>query len=328
MPTPWDALKTLSDPTRLRILRLLGQEELSVGELQEILEMGQSRISSHLALLRQSGLVTDRRDGKKTYYAPDPALPASVRAVFDAAITAVAREPAALADSRNLARAVEKRRRHAEEYFNAIAGRLGKNYCPGRSWEALGRMLLHLVPRIRVADLGAGEGVISRLLARRAEFVHCIDNSSRMVEVGAQLAARHNIKNLEYRLGDIERVPLDAASVDLALFSQSLHHARHPENALREAFRILKPGGTLLVLDLKQHNFEKARELYADQWLGFPENQLCEWMERAGFHGIRAEVVFRETDPPHFETLFASAEKPLAIVGGVAGNNGKGQKGL
>jgi ArsR family transcriptional regulator len=312
MPTPWDSIKILADPTRLRILRLVAQEELAVNELQEILEMGQSRISSHLAQLRQGGAVADRRDGKKTYYSLDADIPAPVRAVIDAALAALDHEPEVKADAKSLARIVEKRRHRAEEYFNTVAGRLGKNYCPGRSWEAIGHLLFQLVPRIRIADLGAGEGVISQLLAAHAAFIHCIDNSPRMVEVGRQLAQKHGIENLEYRLGDIEDVPLPDASVDLALLSQALHHAQHPEKALREAHRILKPNGKLLVLDLKQHTFEKARELYADQWLGFSENQLCDWLARAGFQKIQAGVVARETTAPHFETLLASAEKGTA----------------
>ncbi len=309
MPSPWDVIKILAASTRFRSLRLIEQEELAVNELQEILEMGQSRISSHLALLRQSELVTDRREGKKTFYSLAPGIPAEARGVITTAFDAVAREPDVCADAQNLERILEKRRRLSEEYFNAVAGRLGRNYCPGRSWEAVGHMLFHLVPHIRIADLGAGEGIISQLLAKHAEFVYCIDNSPRMVDVGRQLAQKHGFENLEYRLGDIEEVPLDDASVDLALLSQALHHATHPEKALREAYRILKPGGKLLLLDLRRHNFEKARELYADRWLGFSENTLCDWLTRTGFRQVRAEIVARESEEPHFETILASGLK-------------------
>ncbi|MDR3229507.1 MAG: metalloregulator ArsR/SmtB family transcription factor [Puniceicoccales bacterium] len=310
MAAPWDSIKILADPTRLRILRLLSQENLSVGELQEILEMGQSRISSHLALLRQGGLAAVKRDGKKTIYSAAPELPHGTRRLLDAAFDAIAGEPETKTDERNLARVVEKRRRSVEQYFNTLAGRLGKNYCPGRSWEAVARLLFKLVPRLRVADLGAGEGMLSQLLARRAEFVWCVDNSPRMVAFGSESAKKHGVANLEYRLGDIEAVPLDAGSVDFALFSQALHHAQHPDAALREAWRILRPGGSVLILDLLQHDFEKARELYADQWLGFSENTLFGWLVEAGFTGIDIEIVAREPAPPHFETLLASATKP------------------
>ena len=309
MSTPWDHLKILSDPTRLRLLALLAREELAVAELQEILGMAQSRISTQLALLRQAGLVTDRREGKKAFYSLRPGLPARQLALLRAACEAVADQPESREDRGNLDRTLEKRRRESEQYFNLIAGRLGKGYCPGRSWEALGHLALRLVPAITVADLGAGEGLVSQLLARRAEQVWCIDNSPRMVEVGTELARKNGLANLAYKLGDIERVPLADKSVDLAILSQALHHANHPQTAVDEAFRILKPGGQLLVLDLKEHTFEKAHELYGDLWLGFKESALHGFLKKAGFQKVEVTTVAREEGEPHFETLLASGVK-------------------
>lgn len=310
MNTSWDTLKLVAEPTRLRILALLLREELSVAELQEILDMAQSRISSQLALLRSAELVIDRRDGKRAYYSLREPLPPATLALLRSATAAVAEQPELAADRAGLARALAKRRAHQEEYFNLIAGRLGKNYCPGRSWEALGHLALRLAPPIVIADLGAGEGLVSQLLARRAKQVWCIDSSPKMVEVGTALAEKNGLANLAYKLGDIEQVPLPAASVELAILSQALHHARHPQTAVAEAFRILKPGGQLLILDLKEHGFEKARELYADVWLGFTENTLHAHLAAAGFQSIEVVTVSREPEPPHFETLLASGKKP------------------
>ncbi len=309
MSTPWDHLKILSDPTRLRLLALLGREELAVAELQEILGMAQSRISSQLALLRQAGLVVDRREGKKAFYSLRPGLAPRQVALLRAAGEAVADQPESREDRENLERIVQKRRRESEQYFNLIAGRLGKGHCPGRSWEALGHLALRLVPAITVADLGAGEGLVSQLLARRAEQVWCIDNSPRMVEVGTELARKNGLANLAYKLGDIERVPLADRSVDLAILSQALHHAAHPQAAVDEAFRILKPGGQLLVLDLREHGFEKARELYGDLWLGFKESALHGFLKKAGFQQVEVTAVAREAVEPHFETLLASGTR-------------------
>lgn len=288
------------------------REELSVAELQEILGMGQSRISSQLALLRQVGLVADRREGKKAFYSLRPGLPPEQGALLHAAVGAVAQQPAVTEDRENLERVLQKRRRHAEEYFNLIAGRLGKQHCPGRSWEAIGHLALRLAPPIVVADLGAGEGLISQLLARRAKQVWCIDNSPRMVEVGADLARRNGLENLTYKLGDIEKVPLPDRSVDLAILSQALHHAQRPQAAVNEAFRILRPGGQILILDLNEHGFEKARELYADVWLGFKEKTMHALLQRSGFTQIDVAIVAREAAEPHFETILASAVSPAA----------------
>ena len=303
-------MRLLSDPTRARIIFLLSRGELSVGELQEILGMRQSRISTHLSLLRKAGLALDRRDGKNSFYALSESLPAGVQKILEAAIQATAQDPLTLADQRALKRLAEKRRRRTEQHFNLVAERLGKNYCPGRSWESIGQMLLLLTPRVKIADLGAGDGTVSRLLARQAEFVHCIDNSPRMVELGRSLAKKEQLKNVDYVLGDIEKVPLPDRSVDIALLSQALHHAENPKKALSEAFRILKPGGRLLILDLRAHRFEKAREIYADRWLGFKENDLHDWLDEIGFIRPEVRVVAKETQEPGFETLLGTAVKP------------------
>jgi ubiquinone/menaquinone biosynthesis C-methylase UbiE/DNA-binding transcriptional ArsR family regulator len=305
----WDILKTLSDPTRLRLLALVAREELSVAELQEILGMGQSRISSQLAQLRQANLVTDRRDGKKAFYSLRANLPGKTLALLKAAVDSIGDLPVVGEDRDNLDRILQKRRRTQEQYFNLIAGRLGKNYCPGRSWEAIGHLALRLTPAIDIADLGAGEGLISQLLARRARQVWCIDNSPRMVEVGTELAQKNGLENVTYKLGDIEHVPLADKSVDLAILSQALHHAQHPQAAVNEAFRILRPGGQVVVLDLNEHTFEKARDLYADVWLGFKETALHTFLKKAGFAKVEVGAVAKESAEPYFETLLASGAK-------------------
>ena len=221
MADSWETLKLLADSTRVRILSLLNQEELSVAELQEVLDMGQSRISSHLGLLRQGELVHDRREGKKTFYAINPGFDRQGIQLMHAACSSVEGTEQIVTDQANLKRILEKRKQQSEQYFNSVAGRLGKNYCPGRSWEAIGHFLLHLTPKIKVADLGAGEGLISQLLARRAEQVICVDNSAKMVEFGSELAMKNGFSNLEYQLGDIEEVPLsDASTVTTILVCQ------------------------------------------------------------------------------------------------------------
>jgi ArsR family transcriptional regulator len=302
----WDHLKILSDSTRLRLLALLLKEELSVAELQEILGMAQSRISSQLALLRQAGFVSDRREGKKAFYSLRASLEPKQLTLLRAACDSVAELPESAEDRDNLDRVLQKRRRVSEQYFNLIAGKLGKNYCPGRSWEAIGHLALRLVPAITVADLGAGEGLISQLIANRAERVWCIDNSERMVEVGTELARKNGLANLTYKLGDIEAVPLPDKSVDLAILSQALHHANHPQNAVKEAFRILKPGGQVVILDLNEHHYEKAHEQFGDLWLGFKESALHGFLKKAGFGKAEVTAVSREATEPFFETLLAT----------------------
>jgi ArsR family transcriptional regulator len=196
-------------------------------------------------------------------------------------------------------------------YFDSLAGKFGRAYLPGRSWEGLSEVLLRLMPPMVIADLGAGEGTFSQLLALRAKHVIAIDNSEKMVEFGSKLARTHGLRNLEFRLGDLEAVPLEKDAVDLAFFSQSLHHALHPEQAVTEAFRIVKPGGRIVILDLLRHQFEEAREMYADVWLGFTEVELRGFLKKSGFRNIQTAVVHREVEPPHFATVSALADKSL-----------------
>ena len=309
MPDIWDIIKLLSDSTRSRILAILKNEELSVAELQDVLDMGQSRISSHLSLMRQANLLIDRKEGKKTFYVLNEALSESLNDLIESILVAISDSDDVQLDRENLKRVLEKRKQHAEEYFNSVAGRLGKDYCPGRSWEAIGNMLLLLTSKLTIADLGAGEGLISQLLARGAEKVYCVDNAPKMVEFGKALADKNKLTNLEYLLGDIASIPLKDSSVEVALLSQALHHANHPQKALMEAFRILKPNGRVIILDLLEHDFEKTRELYADIWLGFSENKLYQMLKESGFKSIEMNVVSKEEKEPNFQTIIASAIK-------------------
>jgi ArsR family transcriptional regulator len=156
-----------------------------------------------------------------------------------------------------------------------------------------------------IADLGAGEGTLSQLLAKTAKRVIAIDNSPKMVDFGSRLAKEHGVSNLEYRLGDIENPPIAAGTVDLALFSQALHHAAAPQRALKAAHHILKPGGRVVILDLLAHTHEKTRELYAHVWLGFSEIELQRMLKKAGFSGIESSIVSRENEAPFFQTVLA-----------------------
>lgn len=300
-------LRLLADETRLRLLLLLQKEELSVLELQEILGMGQSRISGHLAHLREAGLVHDRRAGKNIYYALTRHV---AERELDPILAATSKEmPEASHDARALRLLLKKRQDKAREYFNQLAGKFGRTYCPGRTWDGLAHMLFMLVPAMTIADLGAGEGTLAQLFARRAKRVIAVDNSEKMVEFGAALAREHEFKNLEYRLGDIEEPPIRADSVDLALLSQALHHAARPARAVAAAYRIVKPGGRVAILDLLQHQFEKARELYADTWLGFTEADLHHFLDDAGFREIDVAVVARDQQNPQFQTVLATGVK-------------------
>jgi ArsR family transcriptional regulator len=307
MPSITKMLRVLSDPNRLRILLLLKGEELSVAELQEILAAGQSTISTHLSQLKQAELVADRRTGKSNLYrlSPSPAGGSPLEEILDRAKNEI---PEAVHDQAAMRRVLKKRRDKTRAFFDSVAGRLGKDYVPGKSWKSLAEALLRLMPPMVVADLGAGEGSFALLLSQRAVRVIAVDSSAKMIEVGREQAQRHGIKNIDYRLGDMEEIPIGDGEVDLVFFSQSLHHALHPERAVEEAWRILGVGGRIVVLDLVKHRFEEAREMYADEWLGFSEEELEAMLRNAGFANIETTVVDKEPEAPQFQTLLAIAD--------------------
>ena len=305
-------LKLLADPTRVRILRILSKEKLSVAEIQNVLGMGQSRISSHLAQLKSSGLLKDERFGKNIYYEiiePNDSEKEALNKIFAVTDSASKEIPECYEDSEALKLAIEKRSDKARAYFDELAGNFGQKYVPGRSWKSLAEMLLQIMNPEIVADLGSGEGTLTQLLAQRATKVIAIDSSKKMIDYALKISRENGYNNIEYRLGDIQSPPIDDNAVNLTILSQALHHTAKPQIAINEAFRITAPGGRVVILDLLRHDFEQARDLYADVWLGFTEIELREYIKKAGFISIQTAIVDKEQKAPHFETLMAIAMK-------------------
>jgi ubiquinone/menaquinone biosynthesis C-methylase UbiE len=311
MPSIVKILRAAADPTRLRILLLLKAEELSVAELQEILVMGQSTISTHLSQLKHAGLVEDRRTGKSSFYSLGSTSGTSGGGdVLDEILDRAKKEtPESVMDQAAMRAVVKKRQDKMRSFFDSMAGRMGKDYVPGKSWKSLAEALLRLMPPMTIADLGAGDGSFALLLSQRATRVIAVDSSAKMLEFGREQAARHGIDNVEFRLGDMEEAPIEDATVDLVFFSQSLHHALHPERSVKQAERILRPGGRIAILDLVKHRFEEARELYADERLGFSEAELESMLTEAGFLDVSVAIVDRDPEAPQFQTLLAIGAK-------------------
>ncbi|HVS09762.1 MAG TPA: metalloregulator ArsR/SmtB family transcription factor [Planctomycetota bacterium] len=300
-------LKALADDTRLRILNLLAQEELAGSDLMEILNMGQSRVSTHLALLKEVGLVNDRREGRRSLYsiAPGPAA-----GLWGEVLAENVGSPEFDADLAGLEVLRQNRRAAKRAYFDRVAASFGEQLLPGRTWEGLARAILQLAPRGRYADLGVGDGLLTLMLAEVAEVVTAVDISPEMLGQLATRARSRGIANIETVEGEIEDLPLPERSHDVVVMSQALHHARDPLRALEEAHRVLAPGGRLLLIDLLAHSEEWVREKLEHVHLGFTEAWLADALARAGFAGANVQRAARDPQPPHFMTLVASARRP------------------
>lgn len=303
--------RLLGDDARLRLLRVLARDHFNVTELTGILGLAQSGVSRHLGLLKDAGLVTEEREGSYTYYRLSPGLRADGNALWTLLRTQFdeAEGSAALkADEARLQEVLRVRR----ENFDRRAGldtRDGRQLVPGRSWAAWSRALGFLLPSLDVADLGCGEGYLSLEAAQWAHKVVAVDRSAEVLTRARALATRRHIRNVTWKRGELERVPIDDDCMDVALLSQALHHAGDPARAVAEAVRILREGGRVLVLDLRSHEESWVRDALGDRWQGFGDEQLQALLTGAGLTDVRVRVGARNQGDP-FVVLLACGTKP------------------
>jgi SAM-dependent methyltransferase len=309
--------RLLGDEARLRLMRVLARERLNVSELTAILGLAQSGVSRHLGLLKDAGLVSEAREGGYTYYhlapevrEPSVSTPSSAGGLwpFLDAQFAAASDRVVKADDARLQEVLRLRKENFETHGDAE--RRGQ-LVPGRSWAAWSRALGYLLPPLTVADLGCGEGYLTIEAARWAKRVIAVDRSEAVLRSARALARRRRVRNVVWRHGEIEKVPIPDAAVDVALLSQALHHAVSPEHALTEAARVVRPGGRVLVLDLRGHDQPWVRDRLGDRWLGFEDGQLKGLMAAAGLVDVRIGVGSRKAGDP-FVVLVGCGTKPLA----------------
>jgi ArsR family transcriptional regulator len=301
--------RLLGDDARLRLLRVLAQDRFNVTELTGVLGLAQSGVSRHLGLLKDARLVAEERDGAYTYYrlAPQVRDNGPLWPMLEAEFAAAHQSPSVRADEARLQEVLRLRR----ENFDQHAGpdtRDGRQLVPGRSWAAWSRALAHLLPPVDVVDIGCGEGYLTIEVARWAKRVIAIDRSATVLARAKALAARRRAANITFKRGELERLPLDGASVDIALLSQALHHASDPAHALGEAVRVVKPGGKVLVLDLRAHDEGWVRDKLGDRHLGFADEQLKDLLTAAGLSDVKVTVGSRRSGDP-FTVLVASGTR-------------------
>ena len=282
--------KILSDATRIRILGLLEREELVVQELMDVLGMAQSRVSRHLAILREAHLVEDRRDGTYVSYRLAPPDDGPWNDAWKLVRKNLARDPTAQRDVAGLERALEARGERSRSFFDAV----------GPEWDALrkvfhddllrARAVAHLVPRgLVAADIGTGTGILAAELARLGLRVIGVDNSARMLDAARTKLDAEGLADVELRNGEAHRLPIADSEVDAAFAHMVLHYLPSPLEALHEMARIVRPGGTVVVVDFLQHEHEWMRQELRVVWLGFPEDTLRDWFDQAGLPDVQIE---------------------------------------
>ena len=305
--------RLLGDDVRLRLLRLLSQERLNVSELTGILGIAQSGVSRHLGLLKDGGLVSEDREAGFTYYSIAPDVRGGVNG--HAPLWVLLQDQFDRAGATTVGHAdnarLEEIRRLRKENFDAHSGpdTNERQLVPGRSWAAWARALGHLLPPVVVADLGCGEGYLTVETSRWASTVIAVDRSAEVLKRARALATRRRVSNVVWKRGTLERLPIDSDSVDVALLSQALHHAEDPSAVLREASRIVVPGGRVLVLDLREHDETWVRQRLGDRWLGFTPEALRNLLTDVTLTDIKVTVGARRSGDP-FTVLIASGTKP------------------
>jgi ArsR family transcriptional regulator len=301
------ALKALADPTRVRLLRVLEQEELTVAELASVTLLAQPRVSTHLGKLRELDLVRDRKAGVQSYYRFNAAqldngvgaLWQSLReAVNDALLEAdLQRLPAVLAD-----------RAKTRRWADSVAGDMERHYSPGRTWEATARSVLHLMELGDVLDVASGDGVLAELLAPRARSVTCVDASEAVVDAARRRLARFG--NVIVQQGDMHQLPFDSGSFDIVVLMHALTYTQAPDGVLAELARVLRPGGRALVATLNAHEHESAVAPYDHVNPGFSADELRTLCSAAGLTPASVGIVSREMRPPYFEVITLLANRP------------------
>jgi SAM-dependent methyltransferase len=309
-PASAPLLRLLGDETRLRLLRTLAREPMNVTELTSVLGLAQSGVSRHLGLLREAGLVTEERAGTFSWYRLAPAVESEadgraelwrwLKSEFNR------HTPASKADDARL----EEVRRLRKENFSQHGGSAERRQMvPGRSWAAWARALGLLLPALDVADVGCGEGYLTIEMARWARRVIAVDQSAEVLARGRALAARRRVSNIAWKRGLLDRLPIGDASVDLVLLSQALHHAEDPATAIAETWRVLRPGGRLLLLDLREHGEGWVRTKLGDRWLGFDATRLKELLEAARFDDVTVRVGSRRAGDPFVVLIGVGTKK-------------------
>jgi len=299
--------RLLSDSTRLRLLMLVDREELSVAELAAITQLAQPRVSTHLAKLKEAGLVNDRREGVSVFYRLATTIDdTSLGALWELLRTNTS-DPLIQQDAERIPQVINARG-GSSSWADSVAGDMERHYSPGRTWEVTTRTIVQLLQLGDVLDVASGDGVLAELLAPRARSIQCLDISQRVVDAGKDRL--RNYANVTFAAGDMHDLPVPDASFDTVLLMHALTYTGEPQKVFDEASRVLRPGGNLLAATLQKHPHKNAVAAYNHLNLGFTEEALQKFCTKSGLEPATIQVSAVEKRTPNFEVLTLMAAKP------------------
>lgn len=299
-------LRLLAEPTRLRLLLLLKHEPLNVAELTAVTRLTQSRISSHLARLREAGLVADNGRGNGRYLVSVERWPLELQSLWQVLVERI--DDDQLARDRERASEIVRLRSRSSSWAESVAGRMERQYSPGRTWEAVSRSMIELLDLGDVLDIGSGDGVLAELLSDRARRFTCLDLSETVIAAAHKRLANH--ANVDLKVGDMHSLPWAKPSFDQVFMLHTLSYSRQPALAIAESARVLRRGGRLVIATIEQHDHEATVAAYDHVNLGFSAEEIRRWIKETGLVVRDCATRSRERHPPYFRLITASADKP------------------
>lgn len=298
--------RLLSDSTRLRLLMLVDREELSVAELAAITQLAQPRVSTHLAKLKEAGLVNDRREGVSVFYRLATTIDDTSLGALWELLRANTSDPLIQQDAERIPQVINARG-GSSSWADSVAGDMERHYSPGRTWEVTTRTIVQLLELGDVLDVASGDGVLAELLAPRARSIQCLDISQRVVDAGKDRL--RNYSNVTFAAGDMHDLPVPDASFDTVLLMHALTYTSEPQTVFDEASRVLRPGGSLLAATLQKHPHKNAVAAYNHLNLGFTKKALRKFCTNSGLEPSTIQVSAVEKRTPNFEVLTLMAGK-------------------
>jgi len=297
-------LQLFGEPSRVRLLALLAEHELTVNELTNVTELAQSRVSTHLGKLREAGVLRDHRVGGSTFYRfNNGEMPGDARKVWH--LVAEGLNDEILDRDRQRCAALLRARQKSARWPDSVAGEMERHYSPGRTWESLGRGLIGLLQLGDVLDAGAGDGATAQLIAPRARSITCVDQSETLIQAARARLARFG--NVRCEVADLYDLPFADASFDQVLAFNVLTHLKTPPRAVAEAARVLRPGGTLAVVTLAAHDHLDVTEAFGHVNQGFSPPALRKLLEKNRLDVQQCDITVRERRPPYFQVITAFA---------------------